>query len=101
MHTEEGACELRRAPLDDRGRVRIVSGVRLSGATFGSGQRSGTEVRECLTQCEVALSQLGAASSALIESSRFNPQPFLPFIDAIARDAHDSRAAIRLVLASR
>ena len=63
--------------------------------TSGTGQQA----REHLQRCDAALAALNDAASALIASLSLDPAPYRAFIDVIARDARDARAAIAIVLA--
>ena len=62
---------------------------------------TGQQVRDYLTRCDAALAGLAEAATALVAQHELDAAPYRAFLDVIARDASDARAAIQVVLAQR
>jgi hypothetical protein len=70
------------------------------GLASDAGSGSGGQIREFLPRCDTALDGLAELFTALVAHERIEPvDPYRTFIDVLARDARDARAAIQLVLA--
>ena len=70
------------------------------GLPTDQGSGSGTQAREHLRKCDVALDELAPFLNRFVEQLGIEtPAPYTGFIAVLERDAKDAQAAIRLVLA--
>ena len=70
------------------------------GLTSDKGSGSGTQLRDFLGKCDVALSDLGGFLTRFIQQLQVESMaPYTGFMAVIERDARDAQAAVRLVLA--
>jgi hypothetical protein len=64
------------------------------------GSKSGGQIRECLDRAVKAISGLAKSCATASKLERWEPsERYQAFFQVLARDAHDSLAAIELVLA--
>jgi len=70
------------------------------GLRSDQGSESGAQIRECLDRAAKAISGLAESCAAALEQERWEPaERYHAFFQVLARDAHDSLAALELVLA--
>lgn len=70
------------------------------GLPSDEGSSAGSQIRGFLERAERALTGLADACAAAVNDEQFEPrEPYQAFISVLDRDARDSLAAIRLVLA--
>ena len=108
MPNADGAAE--RAPRDELTRrihaveeaYEFMLGYAAQGLTGDAAARSDGQVRELMTAATVALHDLGALVSEIVERQQLeSAAQYSAFRDVLDRDARASRAAIELVLAQR
>jgi len=64
------------------------------------GDESGSSIRECLRRAVRAMEGLAERCAVAVSEERLDPaEPYLAFVQILERDAHDSLAALGLVLA--
>jgi hypothetical protein len=64
------------------------------------GSVSGSQIRDFLRQCDVALTGLGEAITACVRQLGIrSPGPYHAFVNVVERDVRDAQAAVQLVLA--
>ena len=72
------------------------------GLPSDEGSRSGEQIREYLARADKAISGLVESCATALKKELFEPaEPYQAFFAVLDRDAHDSLAAIKLVLAQR
>jgi hypothetical protein len=72
------------------------------GLPSDEGSRSGEQIREYLARADKAISDLVESCATALKKELFEPaEPYQAFFAVLDRDAHDSLAAIKLVLAQR
>jgi|SRR5580700_3364655 hypothetical protein len=72
------------------------------GLPSDEGSQSDGQIREYLARAERAISGLAKSCATAVKQERFEPaERYQAFFSVLARDAHDSLAAIELVLAQR
>jgi hypothetical protein len=77
-----------------------AQGVSGEGAPGSVGPTGADQVRSLLTRAEEALDGLAAAFRSAVKEAQLAPlAPYETFLDVLDRDARDSLAAVRLVLA--
>src|ERR1700689_2247731 len=70
------------------------------GRTSDQGNKPGAQIREFLQRAATAIAALPEECSKLVKEKSLEPaEKYLAFFTVLDRDAHDSRAAIDLVLA--
>ena len=70
------------------------------GLPSDEGNRSGAQIRDYLGRAVRAISGLAESCATALKQERFDPaERYQTFFEVLARDAHDSLAAIELVLA--
>ena len=78
----------------------FMLGYAAQGLTGDASSASGGQLREFLTRAATALNGMGRLLTALIERERLEPEArYRAYAAVLDRDAHDSLAAIELVLA--
>jgi hypothetical protein len=64
------------------------------------GSASGSQIRQFLRKCDVALTGLeDAITQCVKQSGATSPEPYAAFISVVERDARAAQAAVQLVLA--
>jgi hypothetical protein len=69
------------------------------GLVSDTGSQTGGQIREYLRRCDEALADLAGFLRGFVAQLNLDPAGYTPFLSVIERDAHDSQAAVRLVLA--
>jgi hypothetical protein len=64
------------------------------------GSVSGSQIRDFLRKCDIALTGLGEAITHCVRQRGIpSPGPYHAFVNVVERDARDAQAAVQLVLA--